>query len=377
MRLPTITSVFRRLVPLAAVALAACDSTRAELSAPASPISSSASALAADGSLPAEGAFLVGNFDPAPGGTTGILRYDARGRFVDVFAPAGRGGLTVACCLAYGPDDNLYVGSPFTSSILRYDGATGAFLGEFVPTGSGGLTLPVVIAFGPDGNLYVGDFGPGFARPAVRRYDGRTGAFIDVFVQPNAGGMIAANDPQHFDWGPDGNFYLAAPVAGKVLRFDGRTGEFIDAFVSNAAGRPRIAGGLVFGGDGALYVGAEGAVLRFDARTGAYRDTFVRAGSGGLDGTVGILFGPDGHLYVADFLRGGVLRFDGMTGAFIDEFIPRGRGPIGGPRMIAFKLKLRVCHRAPEGADGGRTLSVGQLDAADHVAHGDHVGSCH
>ena len=59
----------------------------------------------------------------------------------------------------------------------------------------------------------------------------------------------------------------------------------------------------------------------------------------------------------------------------IDEFIPAGRGGSSGPRVIAFKMKMRVCHRAP-GDGGERTVSVGQLATADHVAHGDRVGAC-
>jgi streptogramin lyase len=324
---------------------------------------------------PEDGAFFVGNFSPGPGSTNGVLRYTATGKFVDVFTPVGSGGLTIACCLAFGPDDNLYVGSPLTASVLRYNGATGEFIDVFVPPASGGLVSPVVIAFGPDGNLYVGDFGAGRVQPAVRRYDGRSGAFIGVFVEANGGGMVAAPDPQHFTWGPDGHFYVAAPTAGKVLRFDGSTGGFLDVVVANEAGRPPVAGGLTFGPDGALYVASTAAVMRFDGQTGAFIDTFVPLGSGGLAGTVGIAFGPDGNLYVSDFVLGSVLRFDGRSGAFIDEFIPRGTGPISGPRTITFKLKSTVCHRLPGNGDG-RPISVGQLDAADHIAHGDAVGPC-
>ena len=329
-----------------------------------------------NGAALADGAFFVGNFLPGTGSTNGVLRYTTSGLFADVFAPVGSGGLTIACCLAFGPDDNLYVGSPLTASVLRYDGATGQFIDEFVAPGSGGLVSPVVIAFGPDGNLYVGDFGIGRVNPAVRRYDGRSGAFLDVFVEPNGGGMVGAPDPQHFAWGPDGHLYVAAPTAGKVLRFDGATGDFLDVFVTNEAGRPPVGGGLTFGPDGSLYVGSAAAVIRFDGRTGAYIDTFVSLGSGGLTGTAGILFGPDGNLYVADFVLGSVLRYSGRSGMFVDEFIRRGNGPISGPRTIAFKLKLNVCHRPHGNPGNARTISVGQFDAADHVAHGDDVGAC-
>jgi outer membrane protein assembly factor BamB len=177
-------------------------------------------------------------------------------------------------------------------------------------------------------------------------------------------------------WGRDGHFYVAAPIAGKVLRFDGRTGAFIDAFISNQDGRPAVGSGLAFGPDGHLYVGGDDAVSRYDARTGEFIDVFVQPGSGGLSDPVGMLFGSDGHLYVASAASGSVLRYDGKTGAFIDPFIPAGRGGLSGPRMIAFKLWMTVCHAVAGRFGTGRTLSVSQLDAADHVAHGDRLGAC-
>ncbi len=322
----------------------------------------------------ADGAFFVGNFGfPVGAPNNGVLRYDARGAFVDAFVPSDLERFVIPCCFTFGPDDHLYVASPIFETILRFNGATGELIDEFVSAPEGGLGGVLAPQFGPDGNLYVGQFGADFASPSIRRYDGQTGAFIDVFVQPNGGGMVAAPDPQLFTWGPDGHLYVAAPVAGKVLRFDGRTGEFIDAFVTNLEGQ-RISG-LVFGADGLLYVNSYDAVRRYDAGTGDLVDVFVEPGSGGLAEAVGMVFGPDGHLYVASAATGAVLRYDGSTGAFIDEFIPAGHGGSSGPRMIAFKTKMRVCHRAP-GDGEARTLSVGQLAAADHVAHGDRVGAC-
>lgn len=360
---------------LAALALAACESrpTSPGMRSPGDPAASHTVS-----SVDARGAFFVGNFNPpiADNPANAILRYDALGNFVDAFVPSDPTRYLIPCCFTFGPDDHLYASSPLFDAVLRFDGATGEFIDEFVSAPEGGITRIIIPQFGPDGHLYVGEFGAGLAAPSIRRYDGRTGEFIDVFVEPNGGGMVASADPQQFTWGPDGHLYVAAPVAGKVLRFDGSSGEFIDAFVANAEGRPPVGSGLVFGSDGMLYVGSPRAIARYDARTGAFVDVFVEPGSGGLSLSVGILFGPDGHLYVADAGSGAVLRYDGRTGDFIDEFIPRGRGGITGPRMIAFKMTTRVCHRPPGRLDQARTLSVGQLDAADHVRHGDSVGAC-
>ena len=375
--MPTIRSPRLRntTLLLAVLALGACDAR------PTSPDGTralrDADASGAAGAVDASGAFFVGNFSlPVGDPANAILRYDARGNFIDAFVPSDMTRFAIPCCFTFGPDDHLYAASPLFDAVLRFNGATGEFIDEFVSAPEGGITRILIPQFGPDGNLYVGEFGAGFTAPSIRRYDGRTGAFIDVFVEPNGGGMVATPDPQQFTWGPDGHLYVSAPLAGKVLRFDGATGEFLDAFITNGDGRPPVGAGLVFGTDGLLYVGSPGAVARYDARTGEFVDVFVESGSGGSSLFVGILFGPDGHLYVADAGRGAVLRYDGRTGDFVDEFIPRGTGGISGPRMIAFRMTTKVCHRPPGRSDQAQTLSVGQLDAADHVRHGDRVGAC-
>ena len=62
-----------------------------------------------------------------------MLRYTARGDFVDQFVPTDPDRLIVGCCMTYGPDDNLYVVSPFFDTVLRYNGAIRATI-----NGSGG-----------------------------------------------------------------------------------------------------------------------------------------------------------------------------------------------------------------------------------------------
>src|SRR5207248_11684898 len=78
---------------------------------------------------------------------------------------------------------DLFVSSPDSNSVVRYDVTTGDLVGVFVPPGSGGLSGTHGLAFGPDGNLYVNNrYGHN-----ILRYDGRTGAFIDVFVPAGSG----------------------------------------------------------------------------------------------------------------------------------------------------------------------------------------------
>ena len=104
---------------------------------------------------PDDASLLVGSVPPGQ-----ILRYNATtGVFIDVFVPAGSGGLMLACCPVFGPDQNLYLSSIVDNRILRYDGVTGAFIDEFVSAGSGGLAIPILVLFGPDENLYVGSVG--------------------------------------------------------------------------------------------------------------------------------------------------------------------------------------------------------------------------
>lgn len=122
-----------------------------------------------------------------------VVRFEAQGgAFLGEFVAAGRGGLNAAHHFSFGPDGHFYVASYFTSSVMRYDGATGEPLpgplgaggtAQFVPPGSGGLDFPLGIAFGPDQNLYVASFVNSF----ILRYDGRTGAFMDIFAKGRTG----------------------------------------------------------------------------------------------------------------------------------------------------------------------------------------------
>ena len=321
-----------------------------------------------------QSALFVGNF--SPGGTSnGILRYDGRGAFIDRMVPEGSGGLTIGCCMAFGPDENLYVGSPLTGNVLRYNGVTGEFIDEFIPSGGGGLVVPLILVF-RDGLLYVGDLGT----RSIRRYDAFTGepiaggTFIETAPQGTGGG-----DPQGFEFGPDGNVYVASEATSRVLRYNGSTGAFIDEFVPAGPDGVASPSGLTFGPDGDLYVGSttRNEVRRYDFPTGQLIDVFVQPGSGGLSVPVGIIFGPDGKLYVASAESGDVLRYDGRTGEFIDAFVPAGRGGISGPRVIAFKSTITVCHRPPGNPDKGKTLTIGYLVGREHVVgHGDTVGRC-
>jgi outer membrane protein assembly factor BamB len=365
-----VTSV--RWAPVIGAALAVvagCDSSQSS-----GPATEAESALRLSANSVGQSALFVGNF--IPGGTTnGILRYDGRGAFIDRMVPVGSGGLTIGCCFAFGPDDHLYVGSPMTSNVLRYNGVTGEFIDQFIPPGSGGLLRPLVLVF-REGRLYVGDVGT----RSVRRYDAFTGAPIagGTFIE-TAGQGTAAGDPQLFEFGPDGNVYVASQATSRVLRYDGATGAFIDEFVPAGPAGVVSPSGLTFGPDGDLYVSSTvtNEVRRYAFQTGQLIDVFVQPGSGGLSIPVGMVFGPGGNLYVASAGSGEVLHYDGQTGDLIDAFVPAGRGGITGPRVIAFKSSITICHRPPGNPNESSTLTIGYLVGREHVVgHGDTVGRC-
>ncbi len=290
-------------------------------------------------------------------GSGNILRYDGEtGAFIDRFVPTGVGGLCQGLAfgpgsMIFGPDGNLYVscGIDSVGFVMRYDGRSGVPLhgplgtpgrAEFIRDDSGSLIRPLGFDFGPDGNLYVAStgaisFSPGDA-DRVLRYDGETGAFIDTFVPTSSG---ALDGPSGLVFGPDGHLYVSSLNTDQVLRYDGTTGIFMDVFASSGGGvsidQPTH---LQFGPDGNLYVSGTRSnnVARFDGQTGAPIGNFVPPGFGGLDHPLGLRFGPDANLYVASWTDHRVIRYDGQTGAFIDSFVTTGSGGLDSPSGLVF-----------------------------------------
>lgn len=313
---------------------------------------------------------IVGNVTLAP--TDGILRYDGLGAFIDRMVPANDpvSGLTVSCCLTFGPDENLYVSNPIAGSVLRFNGVTGAFIDTFIPSGSGGLRVPLWLLF-HGAYLYVGDTEAG----AIRRYDARTGVFMDNMIPEHSQGLAGFSDLQGFGFGPDGDLYVASSFSNRVLQYNGQTGTFIREFIP-ANGGLRNPSGLIFGTDSLMYIANydSGEVRRYDLRTGGY-EVFI-GGGGTLSGPVGIAFGPDRNFYATSVPSSAILRYDGRTGEFLGPLVPTGSGGLTGPRMIAWKATTTVCHRPPGHPAMRRTLTIGYMSARDHLRHGDTLGPC-
>ena len=318
------------------------------------------------------------------GNTDEVLRYDADGRFLDVFVKAGSGGLEGPKDLTFGPDGNLYVSSGSTDEVLRYD-ADGRFLDVFVKAGSGGLEGPKDLTFGPDGNLYVS------SEDGIFRFNGKSGKFVDVFVVTEKGGL---SQPTGFTFGPDGNFYLSSGSTDEVLRYDA-DGRFLDVFVKAGSGglegpkdlafssnqeflyvtsflsheilKYDIEGNFIddiigshngqildpkyalFGPDGNLYVSSEDGIFRFNGKSGKFVDVFVVTEKGGLSQPTGFTFGPDGNFYLSSGSTDEVLRYD-ADGRFLDVFVKAGSGGLEGPKDLTF------------GPDGNLYVSSGSTD---------------
>jgi sugar lactone lactonase YvrE len=244
-----------------------------------------------------------------------VLRYDGTtGMFIDVFIPAGSGGLNEPQDITIGPDGNIYVSSWGTGSVKRYARTTGAFLGTFIPSGSGGLAHPDQLLFGPDGRLYVSDRFSG----RVLRYDGLTGAPLGTFVQDDRlSGFVA------FTLGPDGNLY-ASMFNGLqcILRYDGLTGAFLDEFAC-ASDSSSAFSGLAFAPDGRLYASRyhAGEVWQLDGSSGQLQGELHCPGDTRADY---LAFGPDDRLYVNNLDGNNLSRFNVQSGQCLGAFLTGG-----------------------------------------------------
>jgi streptogramin lyase len=177
-----------------------------------------------------------------------ILKYNGvTGAFIGIFVAHASGGYDGGNGFTFRADGYIYASNighsdsalPNKNSILRFDGTTGAFVDVFVPAGSGGLVQPGGVVFGPDGNLFVSNA----TGDRILRFNGNSGAFIDAFA--TGGGL---NQPFEFKFGPDQNLYTTSLGTNSILRYAGGSGAFLGAFVSPGSGGLSAPWGLVFRG---------------------------------------------------------------------------------------------------------------------------------
>ena len=275
--------------------------------------------------------------------TDQVLRYDASGAFLGVFASGG--GLVNPVGLTFGPDGNLYVASGETDQVLRYDGTSGAFIDVFAS--GGGLDAPRQVNFGPDGDLYVASG----ATNQVLHYDGTSGAFVGVAA---AGGNL--NGPTSFTFGPDGRLYVGSVLNDKIKRYDPASGAFLGTFIAANINGPHD---LAFGPDGRLYVtnAFNTRIQRFDGVTGAFLGTFVLDAR--LVNPLGISWNEQGDLVIVNQGHDEVLRYDGRNGAFLGTSVASGLGGLSAPLFAVFEPRIGLRVRAPiPGLAGRRNFLV-------------------
>ena len=267
--------------------------------------------------------------------------------------------------------DEVWVGGWFSNNVIRVDWRTGAFLGTFVPAGSGGLVSAHDFDFGRDGDLYVASYGTS----SILRYDGETGDFLDVFV-PSGNGLIRAHT---VFWNPaDGTLLVSSELGHRVNQYDVE-GAFLRFFVQPFEGGLNGPEFITRGPDGFLYLTAQSNhVLRLDPVAGGVVEAFVEDDpdtkedeTGGLNWGHGITFGPDGNMYVASSTNNRIIRYDGATGDLIDLFVsgagapafPIGIafGPDGALYVAAFGSSLLQKYDGATGAPLGTVANLGAM----------------
>ena len=179
--------------------------------------------------------------------------------------------------LAFNHDGELFVSSRFDGSVYRVtaDGRATLHVSE--------LGIACGVAFGPDESLYVGDRSGSILRVEE---NGRTETFATL--PPSVAAF-------HLAFGPDGALYVTAPTLGPsdgVYRIprDGRPSMWAGGF-----GRPQ---GLAFDAAGQLYVvdalaGASG-LYRLRPNTPDERELVMSGGA-----LIGLAFDPHGGIAVA------------------------------------------------------------------------------
>lgn len=216
--------------------------------------------------------------------TQGVLRFDsATGAFNGVIIPPAVPGVPTplgAVAVSTGSlevDSDLFVSSYQPGGgVLRFDAETGSFVEVFVPAGTGGLAFPGAMLwyrfFGEaQQDLLVVSAGTG----SVLRFDGATGDFVETLVSAVGGpsGMI--------QWG--GALLVGSTENDAVVAFDIETGAFLGQRVTTGSGGLDRPGSLqAFGGD--LYVHSAGTsqILRYDGATGAFKGVAIDAATSGV-----------------------------------------------------------------------------------------------
>ena len=124
--------------------------------------------------------------------------------------------------------------------------------------------------------------------------------------------------------------FISGHNDNEVLRFRAKNGASMGPV--NQAAFLDWATGFDFGPDGNLYVASffDDAVIKFSRRTGQSMGTFAA----NCDGPEMIEFEPNGDLYVASYFGDSIDRFDGRSGTLKQSIFGN---RLAGPMEIAFR----------------------------------------
>lgn len=205
-------------------------------------------------------------------GNDRILRYRHAStyEFVDVFAQLA--GNIDPTGIAFGPNDQVYVASYGTSSVIELNPLTGQQIGVVLPSDSGLRGADNGMMVSAAGYLYV----PGYDSSSVARVDVTTGQIQAEFIATGSGGLL--NSRGIVDEGA--TVLVGGEISGAIYRFNAGNGDLLGTLVSGLS-RPT---GLILDTNGTVLVLAGNRVRRHDAVTGAFLGFLANGADGGISG---------------------------------------------------------------------------------------------
>ena len=118
----------------------------------------------------------------------------------------------------------MFVSSHVSDTVFQFKAENGGLIGPIIqafPDWATGFD------FGPDGNVYVASF----FDDSVMKFNFKTGEWMGTFA-------INCFGPEMIEFGPNGDLYVASYFGDSVDRFDGRTGAWVRSMHSSALGGP-------------------------------------------------------------------------------------------------------------------------------------------
>ena len=278
-----------------------------------------------------------------------IVAFDEEGNLLGDFIDGSFNGVTSIEGITIGEDNLLYVASPFTNQVLRYDATTGDFVDIFIDAGE--LKGPTDVLFGKDGHFYVSvieGVETGFETDVILRYD-LEGNFIE---------SIEADDPLDLVNGPDGNIYFSTRKNQSIQRLNLDDNTVEDFYAPEPGTEAAIDGwavGIEFDREGNLYVndfdvetdvngdavrdeegnpviGTDNKIIKVNTELTTagelevFATPFTDAENNGefFQGPAAVSVGEDGNIYINGLPSQNTISYD-PEGNYLGEFISSDR----------------------------------------------------